>query len=92
MATARKIEAQLIPAKLSIITLSGEITLDDVPVARQVLIYKNNSTCSVATAFSDAVTGLWSVEIVGGGRDRFRVVAVAEDNEYPQIHDHIGVS
>lgn len=83
-----KISSKPIGAKLSYITLSGTVKLSGYGIARKIHIYKKGypDSPNIITSASD---GTWSIDLVGGTNDTFRLICIGEDGENSQIFDHI---
>lgn len=89
MALVKAIVDQFSYFEASYVSLSGTVTVDEVPAKRQVLIYKNYATSYTHELFSDSVTGEWSVSTVGGSNDKFRVIIVGLEGEFSKIFEDV---
>lgn len=70
-------------------TLSGNVLASTLPVARQILIYKNYELTPSTITTSDSTTGNWSVNVVSNNNDVFRVVIVGRSGEYSKIFEDV---
>lgn len=77
-------------AKLKYGTLSGTVSKDAAGVARRVLVYKVGFPGIIANeTVSNASTGAFSLSVIAGTNDCFRVVCIGIDGENSEIFENV---
>lgn len=74
--------------KLRHVSLSGTVKLDNVGVARGILIYRKGDPDSSFSTRSDS-SGNWSLDVPGNANSIFMIIAVGIDEENSEIYDHV---
>lgn len=77
-------------SKLRYKILSGTVTKSGSGIARRVVAYKNeNSELLVGDVMSAVGTGAFSLEVVAGSNDRFRIICIGETDENSEIFESV---
>lgn len=90
---ATVVGAKLIPtiikgALLKTVTFSGTVKLDDAGVVRTIHLYRKGFPEILHTTNSDS-SGNWSMEVVAGDNDEFRIMAIGNSGENTEIFEHV---
>ena len=75
-------------ASLRNITFTGTVTLSSVGVSRKILCYKKGVNEVVFETASDS-SGDWTLAVVGGSNDEFRIICVGNTGENSEIFEHV---
>jgi hypothetical protein len=70
------------------ITFTGTVTLSSVGVSRKILCYKKGFNEIVSETTSDS-SGDWTLSVVGGSNDEFRIICVGNTGENSEIFEHV---
>jgi len=71
------------------ITLSGTVTVDEVAASRKIIVYKNNDYDTLVGETTSDESGNFSVDVIGGTNDFFRIICIGEEGENSQIYEHV---
>ncbi len=75
--------------KLSIITVSGVVTVDGSVASRTVIAYNTLTPEKPYETISDEITGEFSLVVRAGPNEKVRVICVGETGENSQIYEHL---
>jgi len=77
-------------AKLRYRTLSGTVEKDAAGVSRKILVYKANSP-EVLIGSAISTSGTFSISVVVGSNDRFRLISVGLSGENSEVFEDVCV-